>query len=43
MVIVNTRFDDPKHLGKPSQIFIDTMMRFELLDYARRYIERKGD
>jgi len=39
----NTRFDDPKHLGEPSSIFINTMMRFELLDYARRYFERKGD
>ena len=43
MKIANTRFDDPKHLGEPSRIFIDTMMRFELLDYARRYFERKGD
>jgi hypothetical protein len=37
------RFDDPKHLGEPSRLFVDTMMRFELLDYARRYFERKGD
>ena len=37
------RFDDPKHLGEPSRIFVDTMMRYELLDYARRYFERKGD
>ncbi len=37
------RFDDPKHLGESSKIFVDTMMRFELLDYARRYFERKGD
>jgi hypothetical protein len=37
------RFDDPKHLGESSRIFVDTMMRFELLDYARRYFERKGD
>jgi len=43
MKIANTRFDDPKHLGEPSWIFIDTMRRFELLDYARRYFERKGD
>ena len=43
MKIANTRFDDPKHLGEPNRIFIDTMMRFELLDYARRYFERKGD
>ena len=37
------RFDDPRHLGEPSNIFVDAMMRFELLDYARRYFERKGD
>ena len=43
MKIANIRFDDPKHLGESSSIFIDTMMRFELLDYARRYFERKGD
>lgn len=43
MRIRNIRFDDPKHLGESSSIFIDTMMRFELLDYARRYFERKGD
>ncbi|MGI8720243.1 MAG: hypothetical protein ACR2KF_06930, partial [Nitrososphaeraceae archaeon] len=36
-------FDDPEHLGEPSNIFIDSMMRFETLDYARRYFERKGD
>jgi hypothetical protein len=43
MKMANIRFDDPKHLGEPSHIFVDTMMRFELLDYARRYFERKGD
>ncbi len=37
------RFDDPKHLGDPSRIFVDMMIRFETLDYARRYFERKGD
>jgi hypothetical protein len=39
----NIRFDDPKQLGEPSRIVVDTMIRFELLDYARRYFERKGD
>ena len=43
MDIGRIRSDDPKHLGEPSNIFVDTMMRFELLDYARRYFERKGD
>jgi len=43
MEMRNIRFDDPKHLGEASRIFVDTMMRFELLDYARRYFERKGD
>jgi hypothetical protein len=43
MEIGKIRFDDPKHLGEPSRIFVDAMMRFELLDYARRYFERKGD
>jgi len=43
MKIANTRFEDPRHLGEPSNIFVDTMLRFELLDYARRYFERKGD
>jgi hypothetical protein len=43
MKISNTRFDDPEHLGDPSRIFISSMMTFELLDYARRYFERKGD
>ena len=43
MDMARIRFDDPKHLGEPSNLFIDTMMRFELLDYARRYFERKAD
>jgi hypothetical protein len=43
MKITNTRFDDPEDLGDPSRIFVSTMMRFETLDYARRYFERKGD
>jgi hypothetical protein len=43
MEIGKIRFDDPKHLGEPSNIFVDAMMRFELLDYARRYFERIGD
>jgi len=37
------RFDDPKDLGDPSRIFISTMTHLELLDYARRYFERKDD
>jgi hypothetical protein len=37
------RFDDPEELGRPSGIFIDIVMRLEILDYARRYYERKGD
>ena len=43
MEIGRIRFDDPRHLGEPSKIFVDAMMSFELLDYARRYFERKGD
>ena len=43
MKIANTRFDDPEHLGEPSRLFISSMIQFELLDYARRYFERKGD
>ena len=37
------RFDDPKDLGDPSRIFVSTMTHLELLDYARRYFERKDD
>jgi hypothetical protein len=43
MGIARIRFDDPKDLGDPSRIFVYTMITFELLDYARRYFERKGD
>jgi len=43
MDIARIRFDDPKHLGEPSSMFVSVMIRFELLDYARRYFERKGD
>ena len=43
MKISNIRFDDPEHLGEPSQVFISSMIQFELLDYARRYFERIGD
>lgn len=43
MKMANIRFDDPEDRGRPSRIFIDVMMRLELLDYARRYFERKGD
>jgi len=37
------RFDDPKDLGDPSRIFITITTHLELLDYARRYFERKDD
>lgn len=37
------RFDDPENLEDPSRIFIDLMMDLQLLDYARRYFERKAD
>jgi hypothetical protein len=37
------RFDDPNRLGESSRKFVDSMMTFDLLDYARRYFERKGD
>ncbi len=37
------RFDDPDDLNHPSRVFFEVMMRLELLDYARRYYERKGD
>jgi len=43
MDIGRIRFDDPRHLGEPSNTFVDAMMRFERLDYARRYFERVGD
>jgi hypothetical protein len=41
--MANIRFDDPDDLGDPSRIFISLMMDLQLLDYARRYFERKGD
>jgi len=37
------RFDDPKDLGDPSRLFISVTTHLELLDYARRYFERKDD
>ena len=39
----NIRFDDPEDLGRPSNLLIQNMMQLEVLDYARRYFERKGD
>ena len=43
MKMANIRFDDPENLADPSRIFITAMTHLELLDYARRYFERKGD
>jgi hypothetical protein len=43
MKLANSRFDDPENLTDPSRIFITVMHNLELLDYARRYFERKGD
>lgn len=43
MKMANIRFDDPENLADPSQIFYIVMMHLELLDYARRYFERKYD
>lgn len=37
------RFDDPENLADPSQIFILIVGDLKLLDYARRYFERKND
>jgi hypothetical protein len=37
------RFDDPKDLEDPSRLFILVTGHLELLDYARRYFERKDD
>jgi len=37
----NIRFDDPENLSDPSWIFFSVMSDLELLDYARRYFERK--
>jgi hypothetical protein len=41
MKMANIRFDDPENLTDPSLIFISVTKVLELLDYARRYIERK--
>ena len=41
--MANIRFDGPENLADPSQIFISVMSDLKLLDYARRYSERKGD
>ena len=43
MKMANIRFDDPENLADPSWIFLSVMKDLELLDYARRYFERKGD
>jgi hypothetical protein len=43
MEIRRIRFDDPENLADPSRIFIESTGDLELLDYARRYFERKGD
>jgi hypothetical protein len=43
MKMANIRFDDPQKLGDPSRIFLTVMKHLELLDYARRCFERKGD
>ena len=43
MKVANIWFDDPENLTDPSRIFITVMHNLELLDYARRYFERKGD
>jgi hypothetical protein len=43
MKMANIRFDDPENLADPSRIFISVMGDLQLLDYARRYFERKGD
>jgi hypothetical protein len=43
MKMANIRFDDPENLADSSRIFISIMCNLELLDYARRYFERKGD
>jgi uncharacterized protein YaaR (DUF327 family) len=41
--MANIRFDDPENLADLSWIFISVIKGLELLDYARRYFERKGD
>jgi hypothetical protein len=41
--MANIRFDDPENLADRSRIFYLVMNYLDLLDYARRYFERKGD
>jgi hypothetical protein len=43
MKMANISFDDPENLTDPSRIFITVIHNLLLLDYARRYFERKGD
>jgi uncharacterized protein YaaR (DUF327 family) len=43
MKMANIMFDDPEKVADPSQKFFPVMKDLELLDYARRYFERKGD
>jgi hypothetical protein len=43
MKMANIRFDDPENLRERSWIFISVTHILGLLDYARRYFERKGD
>jgi len=43
MKMANVRFDDPENLADPSWIFLTVWKDLELLDYARRSFERKGD
>ena len=43
MRMTKIRFDDPKNLADSSWIFLTVMRGLELLDYARRHFERKGD
>ena len=39
----NPRFDDPKDLGNWSSAVFRLMLQSELLDFARRYYQRRGD
>jgi hypothetical protein len=41
--MANIRFDDPENLADRSRIFYFVINYLDLLDYARRYFERKGD
>ncbi len=43
MKFANVRFDDPYDLAQYSHVFGHLMMQLELLDYARRDLERKGN